>query len=84
MAAPPAIPRRGLFIGGGWREPALGRRIPVINPATEDTIGSSRHPIPSRSPPLSTLCPSATSLSTLLPVGTRTLLTEASGLLRGL
>ncbi|VAH33162.1 unnamed protein product [Triticum turgidum subsp. durum] len=39
MAAPPAIPRRGLFIGGGWREPTLGRRIPVINPATEDTIG---------------------------------------------
>jgi hypothetical protein len=50
MAAPPAIPRRGLFIGGGWREPALGRRIPVINPATEDTIGSSRHPIPFPSP----------------------------------
>ncbi|KAM0911999.1 hypothetical protein ACQ4PT_013094 [Festuca glaucescens] len=39
MAAPPAIPRRGLFIGGGWREPTLGRRIPVINPATEETIG---------------------------------------------
>jgi hypothetical protein len=51
MAAPPAIPRRGLFIGGGWREPALGRRIPVINPATEDTIGSSRRPIPFPSPP---------------------------------
>jgi hypothetical protein len=46
MAAPPAIPRRGLFIGGGWREPALGRRIPVINPATEDTIGTFRRPVP--------------------------------------
>jgi hypothetical protein len=46
MAAPPAIPRRGLFIGGGWREPALGRRIPVINPATEDTIGTFRRPAP--------------------------------------
>ena len=44
MAAPPAIPRRGLFIGGRWREPTLGRRIPVINPATEDTIGSFRRP----------------------------------------
>ncbi|GJN27356.1 hypothetical protein PR202_gb15374 [Eleusine coracana subsp. coracana] len=40
MAAPPReIPRRGLFIGGGWREPSLGRRLPVINPATEATIG---------------------------------------------
>ncbi|PAN38563.1 hypothetical protein GQ55_7G172100 [Panicum hallii var. hallii] len=39
MAAPPTIPRRGLFIGGGWREPALGRRLPVVNPATEATIG---------------------------------------------
>nr|CAB3487304.1 unnamed protein product [Digitaria exilis] len=39
MAAQPTIPRRGLFIGGGWREPSLGRRLPVINPATEATIG---------------------------------------------
>ncbi|CAN6248957.1 unnamed protein product [Urochloa humidicola] len=39
MAAPPTIPRRGLFIGGGWREPSLGRRLPAINPATEATIG---------------------------------------------
>nr|QYK72982.1 badh1 [Oryza sativa Indica Group] len=39
MAAPSAIPRRGLFIGGGWREPSLGRRLPVVNPATEATIG---------------------------------------------
>jgi hypothetical protein len=42
MAAPPReIPRRGLFIGGGWREPSLGRRLPVVNPATEATIGTS-------------------------------------------
>lgn len=40
MAAPSAIPRRGLFIGGGWREPSLGRRLPVVNPATEATIGT--------------------------------------------
>ncbi|TVU14148.1 hypothetical protein EJB05_37595 [Eragrostis curvula] len=40
MAAPPReIPRRGLFIGGEWKEPTLGRRLPVINPATEATIG---------------------------------------------
>lgn len=39
MAAPPSIPRRGLFIAGAWRDPALGRRIPVVNPATEATIG---------------------------------------------
>ncbi|KAL6652602.1 hypothetical protein ACP70R_011527 [Stipagrostis hirtigluma subsp. patula] len=36
---PPEVPRRGLFIGGGWREPSLGRRLPVVNPATEATIG---------------------------------------------
>ena len=48
MAAQPTIPRRSLFIGGGWREPSLGRRLPVVNPATEATIGSSR-----RAPPLS-------------------------------
>jgi hypothetical protein len=46
MAAPPAIPRRGLFIGGGWREPTLSCRIPVINPATEETIGTFRCPVP--------------------------------------
>lgn len=34
-----AIPRRGLFIDGEWREPALGRRIPIINPATEAPVG---------------------------------------------
>ncbi|KAK8448957.1 hypothetical protein SEVIR_7G135300v4 [Setaria viridis] len=39
MAAPPPVPRRGLFVGGGWREPSLGRRLPVVNPATEATIG---------------------------------------------
>lgn len=39
MAPPQTIPRRGLFIGGAWREPCLGRRLPVVNPATEATIG---------------------------------------------
>ncbi|KAB2633410.1 betaine aldehyde dehydrogenase 1 [Pyrus ussuriensis x Pyrus communis] len=33
------VPRRQLFIDGEWREPALKKRIPVINPATEETIG---------------------------------------------
>ncbi|WOL06645.1 betaine aldehyde dehydrogenase 2-like [Canna indica] len=34
-----AIPRRQLFINGEWKEPILGKRIPVINPATEQSIG---------------------------------------------
>ncbi|XP_051133050.1 aminoaldehyde dehydrogenase 2, peroxisomal-like [Andrographis paniculata] len=34
-----AIPRRQLFIGGEWREPLHGKRLPVINPATEHIIG---------------------------------------------
>ncbi|KAG8064912.1 hypothetical protein GUJ93_ZPchr0004g38151 [Zizania palustris] len=34
MVVPLAIPRRGLFIGGGWREPSLGRRLPVVNHST--------------------------------------------------
>ncbi|ONK78373.1 uncharacterized protein A4U43_C02F18100 [Asparagus officinalis] len=34
-----AVPHRQLFIGGEWREPVLGKRIPIINPATEATIG---------------------------------------------
>ncbi|KAL6181520.1 hypothetical protein ACLB2K_048175 [Fragaria x ananassa] len=33
------IPSRQLFIGGEWKEPALKKRIPIINPATEQTIG---------------------------------------------
>ncbi|XP_073100686.1 aminoaldehyde dehydrogenase ALDH10A9, peroxisomal isoform X2 [Elaeis guineensis] len=33
------IPRRQLFIDGEWREPLHQKRIPIINPATEDTIG---------------------------------------------
>ncbi|CAA7407680.1 unnamed protein product [Spirodela intermedia] len=33
------VPRRQLFIDGEWKEPVLGRRIPVINPATEGVIG---------------------------------------------
>ncbi|TQD88942.1 hypothetical protein C1H46_025534 [Malus baccata] len=33
------VPRRQLFIDGEWREPSLKKRIPVINPATEETIG---------------------------------------------
>ncbi|XP_074558657.1 aminoaldehyde dehydrogenase 2, peroxisomal-like [Curcuma longa] len=30
---------RQLFIDGEWRKPILGKRIPVINPATEESIG---------------------------------------------
>lgn len=33
------FPFRQLFIGGEWREPALRKRIPVVNPATEQIIG---------------------------------------------
>ncbi|RVW52825.1 Betaine aldehyde dehydrogenase 1, chloroplastic [Vitis vinifera] len=33
------IPCRQLFIDGKWVEPITKRRIPVINPATEQTIG---------------------------------------------
>ncbi|KAJ6760629.1 BETAINE ALDEHYDE DEHYDROGENASE 1 CHLOROPLASTIC [Salix purpurea] len=29
------VPTRQLFIGGEWREPILKKRIPIINPATE-------------------------------------------------
>ncbi|KAJ6801345.1 betaine aldehyde dehydrogenase 1, chloroplastic-like [Iris pallida] len=34
-----AIPRRQLFIGGEWREPLHRKRIPVVNPSTEEIIG---------------------------------------------
>ncbi|KAG6403965.1 hypothetical protein SASPL_136199 [Salvia splendens] len=37
MAIP--IPSRQLFIDGEWREPVHKNRIPIINPATEETIG---------------------------------------------
>lgn len=35
-----AIPTRNLFIDGQWRSPLSNRRIPIINPATEQIIGS--------------------------------------------
>jgi hypothetical protein len=34
------IPQRQLFIDGEWRAPALGRRLPVVNPTTEAAIGT--------------------------------------------
>ncbi|MCO5592683.1 hypothetical protein L7F22_046686 [Adiantum nelumboides] len=34
------VPLRQLFIGGEWREPSRGNRLPVVNPATEDSIGT--------------------------------------------
>ncbi|KAI3454559.1 hypothetical protein Pfo_011222 [Paulownia fortunei] len=37
MAIP--IPSRQLFIDGEWREPVKKNRIPIVNPATEETIG---------------------------------------------
>ncbi|KAI0518903.1 hypothetical protein KFK09_006340 [Dendrobium nobile] len=37
MAIP--IPHRQLFIDGEWKEPAKGKRIPIINPANETVIG---------------------------------------------
>ncbi|KAI5562550.1 hypothetical protein BDE02_15G060500 [Populus trichocarpa] len=33
------LPIRQLFIDGEWREPVLKKRIPVINPATEQIVG---------------------------------------------
>ncbi|KAM3307827.1 hypothetical protein P3S67_009571 [Capsicum chacoense] len=33
------IPSRQLYIDGEWREPVKKKRIPIINPATEDIIG---------------------------------------------
>ncbi|CAN1753509.1 Aminoaldehyde dehydrogenase ALDH10A8, chloroplastic [Linum perenne] len=38
MAGVP-IPTRQLFIDGEWRQPVLNKRIPVINPSTEEIIG---------------------------------------------
>jgi len=34
------VPRRQLFIGGQWTEPVLRKTLPVVNPATEDIIGT--------------------------------------------
>ncbi|KAH6758376.1 aldehyde dehydrogenase 10A8 [Perilla frutescens var. frutescens] len=33
------IPHRQLFIDGEWRDPVNRKRIPITNPATEETIG---------------------------------------------
>ncbi|XAR65414.1 Betaine-aldehyde dehydrogenase [Bertholletia excelsa] len=34
-----AIPHRLLFIDGEWREPIQRKRIPIVNPSTEEVIG---------------------------------------------
>ncbi|XAR65415.1 Betaine-aldehyde dehydrogenase [Bertholletia excelsa] len=34
-----AIPHRLLFIDGEWREPTQRKRIPIVNPSTEEVIG---------------------------------------------
>lgn len=34
------IPHRELFINGAWVAPAKGGRYPIINPATEEQIGT--------------------------------------------
>nr|AOR50892.1 betaine aldehyde dehydrogenase [Davidia involucrata] len=34
-----SIPSRQLFIDGEWREPIQKKRLPIINPATEEIIG---------------------------------------------
>ncbi|KAL9326474.1 hypothetical protein ACSQ67_007119 [Phaseolus vulgaris] len=34
-----SIPNRQLFIDGDWKAPALSRRIPIINPSTQQIIG---------------------------------------------
>jgi betaine-aldehyde dehydrogenase len=33
------VPKRGLFIDGQWVEPIKGKRIPIINPTTEEPVG---------------------------------------------
>lgn len=35
-----AIPARDLFVAGKWMAPVKGGRLPVVNPATEEEIGS--------------------------------------------
>ncbi len=32
---------RELFIGGAWRSARLGRRLPILDPATGDPVGST-------------------------------------------
>ena len=39
------LPNRQLFIDGEWRETVLKKRIPVINPATEQIIGQFTHSV---------------------------------------
>jgi betaine-aldehyde dehydrogenase len=33
------VPKRGLFIDGHWVEPLKGKRIPIVNPTTEESVG---------------------------------------------
>jgi hypothetical protein len=40
MSSPPPVPSRQLYINGTWLAPVQGRCIDVINPATEQIIGS--------------------------------------------
>jgi len=35
------VPKRGLFIDGHWVEPLKGKRIPIVNPTTEESVGMS-------------------------------------------
>ncbi|KAH9775984.1 Betaine aldehyde dehydrogenase 1 [Citrus sinensis] len=39
MAIP--IPSRQLFINGEWREPVLKKRIPIVNPTTEEIVAAT-------------------------------------------
>ncbi|GJP32329.1 hypothetical protein CLOM_g16910 [Closterium sp. NIES-68] len=39
-AAAPAFPARDLFVAGKWTAPCKAGRLPVVNPATEETIGT--------------------------------------------
>ncbi|GAQ87015.1 aldehyde dehydrogenase [Klebsormidium nitens] len=40
VAARTAVPTRDLFINGTWVAPVLNERLPIINPATEESIGA--------------------------------------------
>lgn len=46
------IPSRQLFINGDWKAPILNKRIPIINPSTQQIIG------PLHFPPFLSLTPS--------------------------
>lgn len=43
---PVTVPKRELFINGQWVAPTGNKRLPVINPATEEEVGSIPAAVP--------------------------------------